>query len=362
MECATVREESCCAGPSRAPAKIDTKPQEAKTPQAELMSQWADTIKKVIFIVGGAVIVFAAACNSLTWHLQSFWGASGDFWNRQWMKVYHLFGGNLFMLEVVGTQMVTFVFYWLFNAFFLFVDITGKPAFILKYKIQDDQNTPVPWPKLRKALQTVLFNQFFVNIPFAVFLYVMMQLRGCNISADLPTFKWVLVELGVFLIFEEIGFYYFHRLLHHPRMYKHFHKKHHEWTAPIGVTAIYAHPLEHVLANMLPPVIGPLLMGSHVAVLWVWFLIVEASAIVAHCGYHLPLLPSPEAHDFHHLKFTNCYGTLGILDRLHGTDNLFRESKNYPRHILLLGLVPLSQTFPDDPKQKRKDLEGKKAD
>ena len=40
-----------------------------------------------------------------------------------------------------------------------------------------------------------------------------------------------------------------------------------------------------------------------------------------------------------------------MLDRLHGTDLLFRASRAYQRHVLLLGFVPLSVQFPDDPKQ-----------
>ena len=31
-----------------------------------------------------------------------------------------------------------------------------------------------------------------------------------------------------------------------------------------------------------------------------------------------------QAHDFHHLKFNQCYGVLGVLDYLHGTDQQFR--------------------------------------
>lgn len=39
------------------------------------------------------------------------------------------------------------------------------------------------------------------------------------------------------------------RLLHHPKLYKKIHKKHHEWTAPIGVIALYCHPVEHVVGR-----------------------------------------------------------------------------------------------------------------
>jgi len=50
---------------------------------------------------------------------------------------------------------------------------------------------------------------------------------------------------------------------------------------------------------------------------------------------------------------------LGVLDRLHGTDTLFRASKAYQRHYLLLGLVPLSQQIPDNNKQCK---EGEKSE
>ena len=43
-----------------------------------------------------------------------------------------------------------------------------------------------------------------------------------------------------------------------------------------------------------------------------------------HSGYHLPLLFSPEFHDYHHLKFNQCFGVIGLLDFLHGTDIKFR--------------------------------------
>ena len=60
---------------------------------------------------------------------------------------------------------------------------------------------------------------------------------------------------------------------------------------------------------------------------WLWGALVTMNSINAHSDYHLPFFPSNEAHDFHHLKFNQCFGVLGILDYLHGTDTLFRNTK-----------------------------------
>lgn len=46
------------------------------------------------------------------------------------------------------------------------------------------------------------------------------------------------------------------------------------------------------------------------------------------------------------------YGVMGVLDRLHGTDEQFRQSKNHERHIMLLGLTPAKDLYPDPPKGK----------
>lgn len=308
-------------------------------------------LKKTAFVVGTALICFAAARNTITWHVERFWGASGDLWQEYWKKVHALFGGNEFLISVLGTNVVSFSVFWLFNALYLLVDLTGRPKWALQFKIQDGSNQPLDRKKLYRAVKLVLFNQIVVGGLVSIFLHPVYRWRGCSFGPELPSFQWVLFEIAIFTLVEEVGFYYSHRLFHHPRIYRHIHKIHHEWTAPIGLVAIYAHPLEHLVSNLGPIILGPLIMGSHIATAWMWFALALMTTINTHSGYHFPLMPSPEAHDFHHLKFTQNYGVLGVLDRLHGTDVMFRNSRVYDRHIMLLGLTPLKQSFPDNPKK-----------
>uniref|UniRef100_A0A1B0ESI0 Putative fatty acid hydroxylase domain-containing protein 2 isoform x2 n=1 Tax=Lutzomyia longipalpis TaxID=7200 RepID=A0A1B0ESI0_LUTLO len=284
-------------------------------------------------------------------HLQRFWGASGDFWQSQWDKFLDITGEDDFTLWVIGSTALTIFVYWFFGGLYTIMDITNKPAALRKYKIQPGTNEPVDNKRLMQVISTVLFNQFIVGIPMNLLAYKVMTYRGIVPNRELPTFHWVLLELAVCILVEEIGFYYSHRFLHNKHIYKFIHKQHHEWTAPISVTAVYCHPIEHIFSNLLPPFLGVLIMGSHVATAWLWFSLAILSTLNAHSGYHLPFFPSPEAHDFHHLKFNNCFGVLGVLDRLHGTDSMFRNTKAYARHIMMLSFTPPREAIPDSPKK-----------
>lgn len=324
--------------------------EEHKPPGAGVLYE---TLKSLTFIMGTAFLTTIAVKNSVNPYIDKIWGASHDFWGSLWLGIYDLFGRNDFLVHVIGSTLNGIICFVVFNSVFLFCDITGHPTWLLKYKVQDGKNQPVDKDRLWSCIRTAAFNLGVISPIFTLVFYNFAVYFNAYHKGELPTFERILIEFFVFNIVEEIFFYYSHRILHHPKFYARFHKKHHEWTAPIGITSVYCGPLEMVVSNLFPAALGPLLMRSHLFTSWVWFGLVLFSTTLAHGGYHVPFLFSPEAHDYHHKVFNCLYGTLGILDKLHKTDRPFAGSVNEKRHYVSFSLKPVKEIFPGAKAQKK---------
>ena len=135
----------------------------------------------------------------------------------------------------------------------------------------------------------------------------------------IPTYNNIFRDITISVFITEILFYYTHRLFHISYLYKYIHKLHHVYSAPIGITALYAHPIEYAIGNILPIMIGPLLCSSHIITIWIWIIIVNINTITVHSGYNFFYLIDSTKHDKHHMMFICNYGVLNILDYLHGT-------------------------------------------
>lgn len=116
-------------------------------------------------------------------------------------------------LLFLGSLSLTIVVYWVVGGIYTILDITNRPAALRRYKIQPGTNEPVDKRELCKVIAQVLFNQIVVGFPVIYLSYYFMEWRGFPPVRELPTFHWVLAEIAIHILCEEIGFYYSHRYI-----------------------------------------------------------------------------------------------------------------------------------------------------
>ncbi|XP_063674358.1 fatty acid hydroxylase domain-containing protein 2-like [Bolinopsis microptera] len=307
---------------------------------------WDTNVAGILILLCSALFqVWLSFCDktSVTWQMMdSLKDAAEQIWRMIWKD---LFNENSFLIQTVGTT-IWGVLCWLsLNYFFLVVDYTGRPQWLYKYKIQEEKNNPADREKVLDTFKTALYNISVLNFLFITVMYYpnTRWLGSLRSTGLLPTFGELVLQIWAFKIIEELGNYYGHRILHMPRFYK-YHKKHHEWTAPMSIVSSHTGTVEHILGSILPAAAGPYIFRSHLFVVWIWSLLVLFNTTVEHSGYHLPFLYSAEGHDYHHKTLTSWYGTMAFLDVLHGTDKPFSGTVDGKRHFISCTLTPVKKT------------------
>jgi len=91
--------------------------------------------------------------------------------------------------------------------------------------------------------------------------------------------------------------------LHPLSIYAHIHKKHHKYYNAVSFAAESAHPLEHLIANVLPIMLPLAPKGTHFLSLFIFSIFELLEAAADHSGYDFLKLPPTELHDLHHSKF-----------------------------------------------------------
>lgn len=182
--------------------------------------------------------------------------------------------------------------------FLLYALFVALPPYLLgweafeRYKISTD-----PWPwndkrasvrdgfwaRTRKSLRIDATN-LFVFLPACVYAKtVLFPDRAVSFAVDeWPTHYEAGVGVLQLVVLSDFGFYWTHRMMHHPSLYR-FHKVHHEYKQNNVLSAQHFHPVDFFVSIAMPVIVTTLVVRPHsftqvLAGLWIF---------TANCDDHL---------------------------------------------------------------------------
>jgi sterol desaturase/sphingolipid hydroxylase (fatty acid hydroxylase superfamily) len=186
-----------------------------------------------------------------------------------------------------------------------------------------------------KQIKAELKNSVYTLLVGALFSSIVVYLSSKGYTRIYTNFSDHSPVLGIagffiLMLIDDTWFYWCHRLLHHPKIFRYVHLEHHKSVDVNPFSSMSFHWVEPFLLSSwifpvayLLPIYAPVL-----ALVQVWGLL---DNIKAHLGYEiypsyfnrswLRFLTSSTHHNMHHSKFKGNYGVHSrIWDKLMGTE------------------------------------------
>jgi len=216
------------------------------------------------------------------------------------------------------------ILYFGLSFLFLLIDwLLLRKGAIAKHKIQSSKfkDEALFWRRYKKAFILSAINIVVSLLPtLYVFSYLFTWNGNLLISSwSSYTLQSIAYQALVIMVIEEIGFYYTHRAIHTRLGFKYIHYLHHEYDAPVAVSATASHPLENTFSNLFPMLLGPLVAKSDLLFLLGWVTLAIVNTTLVHSGYNW-LNNFAINHDRHHSHLRCAYGVFIVCDWLHGTN------------------------------------------
>jgi Delta7-sterol 5-desaturase len=155
-----------------------------------------------------------------------------------------------------------------------------------------------------------------------------------NIYREVDKFGWayLIFTIPVMFIIHDTYFYWMHRAIHHPKLFKSVHLIHHKSTNPSPWASYAFHPIESVLEAAILPIIA-FTIPVHISAFLFFFLMQFVYNVYGHLGFELypknfsksfvgKWVNTSVAHNMHHKFFKGNYGLYFLFwDRTMGTLN-----------------------------------------
>ena len=221
--------------------------------------------------------------------------------------------------------------------FFLFYVVLRKPLWFRKVQKK--------MPKLTDYGRDIFYSIISVTIFATVALITFYYLRDfTNRYDEIEEYGWVYyIFTWVWMFFiHDTYFYWMHRMMHLPKLFKHVHLIHHKSTNPSPWTAYAFHPFEAVLEAMIMPILA-FGIPVHKYAIGSFLLFQIMYNVYGHLGFEIypknfhktwigRWINTSVAHNLHHKRFRGNYSLYFLFwDRMMGTmrddyDNTYEET------------------------------------
>lgn len=201
---------------------------------------------------------------------------------------------------------------------------------------------------IRREIRLSLITVCIYGVVGAVTVWAWQQhgLGKMYLDLNAHSMAWFWTSLAILIVVHDTYFYWTHRWMHHPRLFKLFHRGHHRSMNPSPWATYAFDPLEAVVqAGIFPLAIN--LMPIHPLVFFMFMIWQITFNVIGHTGYEFwprwlmdtwlgKLMNTPTNHIMHHEYLRGNYGLyFNVWDRLMRTNHeryeeRFREVTSRP--------------------------------
>lgn len=186
---------------------------------------------------------------------------------------------------------------------------------------------------MHQEIRLSLLSSAIYALPAAIALVAWLH-GGTRIYTDWSAHggvAYLVFSAFAYLIVQDSFYYWAHRLMHHPRLFRWMHAGHHRSRQPTPFASFAFDPAEALATAWLLPALV-FILPIHIGLLIALLVLMTVTAILNHSGWEvLPraFLEGPVGrhlitathHSYHHIRFDRNYGLyFRLWDKLMGTD------------------------------------------
>ena len=201
--------------------------------------------------------------------------------------------------------------------------------------------------QIRSEILWSLASAFIYAAPAAILAWGWQRFGWTRVYTNVSDYPlwWLPLSVLVYLAAHDSWFYWTHRLMHRPRIYKRMHAVHHASRDPTAWAAMSFHPLESLTGAIVIPLLV-LSVPIHYGALLVVLTVMTVMGVTNHMGWELfprwlvrgpagEWLITASHHQRHHEKYLCNFGLyFRFWDRVCGTDRGIGDFSGTPRQVL----------------------------